>query len=618
MDVAPKPHPVYRPINPYQTRILCLHGDHGVPDSLLVCDLYAADILHPTYEGLGVRSLNGENDRIEKYDALSYTWGSGENAEVMVCNGAKLPIGNGLSEALRALRRAQKQVRYLWVDAICINQSDNEEKSKQVWNMLTIYEKATRVIAWLGAASSDMDNVLVAASSISRLISHDNILDFWDFWSICTGLTYLYTRPWFERIWIQQEIFAARKLSFHCGNLQFEWSDLLSKPTLLSMLPQLQSYSNLIQGKKDKKSTSSRIDEISAQLEAVSKLDQLHKYNLNCFEQFSKQNRHQPDFIEALLDTGVLKATNPLDYIYGIIGMTKFPAKAMTIQEWTTARQHEVFIPIDYSANQTSILCAVTWAALMKCGLAVLAKFKAFPSDDDNNACGHPLPSWVIDWRLAGRLFRRSEYNSNYPYDRMRDDFDVDIEKAWDSPGDQEQFCKDNRNGIVPYTKLILRGRVIPILRAEDKCIWEEKESLTGKALWQLECDVYPTDLVVNMLGHIGAGSPSPTFVNGPELDNILTAKYHRGGGLWLLRPAGDDEFKLIACLSYESNETFLLYRNWKWNPGHFREASSQVQLVDDCRRFATERKGATEHFDIPDYVYNRGTGEEVRKFTIV
>ncbi|TVY18242.1 Heterokaryon incompatibility protein 6, OR allele [Lachnellula arida] len=559
MDVAPEPHPVYRPINPYQTRILCLHGDHGGPDSRLVCDVYVADILHPRHEGLGVRSLNGENDRIEEYDALSYTWGSGENADAMVCNGAKLPISNGLFEALRTLRRPEKQVRYLWVDAICINQSDDGEKSKQVWNMLTIYEKAAGVIVWLGPASSDMDNVLVAASSISP---HNPPENEFDLSSICTGLT---------------------------------------KP---------------LQGKKDKSYIKQTPDEISAQLEAISKLDQLHKYKLNCFEQFSKKNRLQPDFIEALLDTGLLKATNPLDYIYGIIGMIKFPAKAMTIQEWTMARQHEVFIPIDYSANLTSILCAVTWAALMKGGLAVLAKFKAFTSDDDNNACEHPLPSWVIDWRLAGRLFKSSKHYRN---DSMLD-LNVKIEEAWDSPEDQEQFCQDNRNGIVPYTKLILRGRVIPILRAEGKCIWEKRKSHTDKALWQLECDVYPTDLVVNMLGFIGAGYPwvSP---------DTRTAGHYYGdrapnGGLWLLRPAGDNEFKLIACLSYGLNEAFRIYHNWKWNPGYFGEASSQAQLVGHCRRFSTERKGATGSRDLrAEYEYNQtGTEEsiQVRNFTII
>ncbi|PMD16945.1 heterokaryon incompatibility, partial [Hyaloscypha hepaticicola] len=103
-----------------------------------------------------------ENDYIKEYDSLSYVWGSEANAEVMVCNSLKFPISQTLFEAFRMLRKSQKQVRYLWIDALCVNQSDNEEKSNQVWNMLEIYKKATRVIAWIGASLSDMDNVLVA------------------------------------------------------------------------------------------------------------------------------------------------------------------------------------------------------------------------------------------------------------------------------------------------------------------------------------------------------------------------------------------------------------------------------------------------------------------------
>jgi hypothetical protein len=204
---------------------------------------------------------------------------------------------------------------------------------------------------------------------------------------------------------------------------------LLSQPTLLSTLPHLQPYSKPQQDKKVSKKLITEVpDEISAQFDAISKMDQLHKYNLNCFEQFSKKSRHKPNFIDALLDTGVLNATNPLDYIYGVVGMTDFPAKAMTIQEWTMARQHEVFIPIDYSANLTSILSAVTWAALMKGGLAVLTKFKAFTPQDDDNAYEHPLPSWVIDWRLAARLFRRRENNQGR-YER--DEPGIKLKNTW-------------------------------------------------------------------------------------------------------------------------------------------------------------------------------------------
>ncbi len=355
----------------------------------------------------------------------------------------------------------------------------------------------------------------------------------------CTELTYLYTRPWFERIWDQQEIFAAGKLIFQCGNLPFEWSNLVSQPTLLSTLPHLQPYSKPLQDRKEYNKLITEIpDDISAQFDAISKLVQLHKYNLNCFEQFLKKSHQKPDFIEALLYTGVLNVTNLLDYIYGIVGMTEFPAKAMTVQEWTVARQHEVFIPIDYSANLTSILSAVTWAALMKGSLGVIAKFKVFTIHDDNNACEHPLPSWVIDWRLATRLFRRRAYEHNY--------FGLTLENAWavlwalgpiprPPPATQEQFCQDNRNGIVPYTKLIVRGMVEPKFRAEGKCIWGKRRWLTDKAVWQLECDVYPTELVVYALGFTRVGCQG-LYLAGFSDDRAAAARTYSTGGLWLLR----------------------------------------------------------------------------------
>jgi hypothetical protein len=104
------------------------------------------------------------------------------------------------------------------------------------------------------------------------------------------------------------------------------------------------------------------------------------------------ENLFEP-FIEALLGTSTLGSSNLRDYISGIVGIAGFPAKAMSIHEWTTARQHDDFIPIDYSADLASILCCYTWAMLMKGGLAVLAKFKAFSDDDDDGKFEELAPS---------------------------------------------------------------------------------------------------------------------------------------------------------------------------------------------------------------------------------
>jgi hypothetical protein len=141
---------VYRPIVAHQTRIIRLQGADGTTEGPLVCTLYVADILHPSFEGLGIRSLFGDKDQLVEYDVLSYTWEAQQCSQHIFCNDALLPVTDNLFEALMALRHIHGDL-YLWVDAICINQNDPVEKATQVRNMLMIYQKATKVCGLAGS-----------------------------------------------------------------------------------------------------------------------------------------------------------------------------------------------------------------------------------------------------------------------------------------------------------------------------------------------------------------------------------------------------------------------------------------------------------------------------------
>lgn len=76
--------------------------------------------------------------------------------------------------------------------------------------------------------------------------------------------------------------------------------------------------------------------------------------------------------------------------------MTRFPARAMSIEDWTVARVSARFIPVEYSAEIYDILSAVSWALLMKCGLSIIAKFKAIVPVLDIPYM-HLMHSWAID-----------------------------------------------------------------------------------------------------------------------------------------------------------------------------------------------------------------------------
>lgn len=102
----------------------------------------------------------------QAFVALSYAWRNAlyatplgaippETRETVICNGVKCRILDNLYQALLQFGKCPNQ--YLWVDAICINQQDLEEKTAQVKLMAEIYEHATRVSIWLGKGDNDTE-----------------------------------------------------------------------------------------------------------------------------------------------------------------------------------------------------------------------------------------------------------------------------------------------------------------------------------------------------------------------------------------------------------------------------------------------------------------------------
>jgi hypothetical protein len=152
----------YQPLSEYfcrgfETRLICLHPG-GFNDGIY-CTIYHANIL----------------DRPPEYTALSYVWGDATRTKPIQLGYHHLPTGEpahtwasapstgldcyesfqvtkNLESALRHLRERTSE-RILWVDAICINQSDLEERLSQVERMAVVYQNAMEVRIWLGSIS---------------------------------------------------------------------------------------------------------------------------------------------------------------------------------------------------------------------------------------------------------------------------------------------------------------------------------------------------------------------------------------------------------------------------------------------------------------------------------
>lgn len=105
------------------------------------------------------------------YNALSYTWGAPQSDCYIICNGNPLTVTPNCRAALLRLRRNPDYLT-LWVDAICIDQTTDSEKSVQVPLMGEIYSRAVKVLIWLGEESLESNLALNHLRAAAALAAH--------------------------------------------------------------------------------------------------------------------------------------------------------------------------------------------------------------------------------------------------------------------------------------------------------------------------------------------------------------------------------------------------------------------------------------------------------------
>lgn len=195
----------------------------------------------------------GDRD-CDDYEALSYVWGSAKHKVVITVCGHAFPISKALFDCLTALRSPDNP-RLLFVDAVCINQADSQEKSHQVKMMRDIYASASLVLAWLGCGDSETDAYMHLAKRISSKDfqpSHSTETELFTIvgWrrgiispqetvSATSTLHRIMDLPYWKRAWIVQECLVAKEIQFHVGRAATSWDEflrlhmmLLDKPTV--------------------------------------------------------------------------------------------------------------------------------------------------------------------------------------------------------------------------------------------------------------------------------------------------------------------------------------------------------------------------------------------------
>lgn len=161
------------------------------------------------------------------YSALSYAWGQPDPDCHIEVDSCLLSVTKNLLRFLKKVRELHGYAdHYFWIDAICVNQSDIEERGQQVGMMTTIYTSATLVILWLGPAYEESDLAMRALATLSTM-SEDSLSKLW-FKREGAALRRLCERRYWTRLWVLQELALAKSIHVICGARQVRWENLTS------------------------------------------------------------------------------------------------------------------------------------------------------------------------------------------------------------------------------------------------------------------------------------------------------------------------------------------------------------------------------------------------------
>jgi len=316
------------------------------------------------------------------FASLSYVWGKSRNMRVISVDGREVQVTANLESALRQLRSdGLFSNRFLlWVDALCINQSDVEERAKEVQRMKEIYGSSWTVVAWLGAKTENSDAGIQLLRDMAtfrdagrereletRLQDDPKFLG-----STCwMGLHQLVNCKYWKRLWIIQEVvMGGYSVWIRCGSSIIDWE------TFCKGIAVLQEHLWLVKDRCLREDVSQDVGTwatLSSHL-IYQDLSVLHQTPLS----------DNPGLaFGRLLDLAIAtECTDPRDRVYALLGL--LPNEVASL------------VRPDYTLSPSVVYTKIAQAFIH--GYSTLDLLR------EGNPWGlSGCPSWAADWTWSGR-----------------------------------------------------------------------------------------------------------------------------------------------------------------------------------------------------------------------
>ncbi|KAH8892930.1 HET-domain-containing protein, partial [Thozetella sp. PMI_491] len=317
------------------------------------------------------------SDACPAFTALSYTWGTGTETQEVMLSDRRLPVRAAVYSFLMGVCGTSQvgpveRDTWFWIDSICINQGDLDEKSQQIPLMETIFRQSTRTIVWLGDGSSETDEAIdflqVLAGEESGLAEAFQKggsrgmpprLGDKGKW---VRLQSLLDHPWWRRVWTLQEFLIPPKVDFLCGTKAFSRSlmNVACYAIWLCNPPE-----TLIKG--------------SAWFESWRRRRVYHWYR-------DPSHLDRIGLVALMAYTGNFEVTDPRDRLYGLLGLVSDEDMSMVgdpLYTYTASTIYTALVRAFVDKKQSlDIIC---FAPLFR------SRGATFGEEQD-------MPSWAPDW----------------------------------------------------------------------------------------------------------------------------------------------------------------------------------------------------------------------------
>ncbi|KAK4494597.1 hypothetical protein PRZ48_013953 [Zasmidium cellare] len=270
------------------------------------------------------------------FAALSYVWGSIELPKRHIAlSGSKfevtLNLHNALTRLVRLVREDESFPRRVWIDAICIDQGNVDERNKQVprmryiygaasvvvcslppeWNVTSKADARAKTMGWdagakmvplLSAAQSDVGAKTLAEHLSTGLVQYSS-----HGWA---SLFKFFANPYWTRLWIIQEIaLASREILVLAGHNRIPWEKVANAAALFRGLPYAtrESVSKLV------RASGKSVTPFSSNIDNIVELQRLRTQRI--------QHEPHPHPSTAIRLARKAQATNERDKVYGILSL---------------------------------------------------------------------------------------------------------------------------------------------------------------------------------------------------------------------------------------------------------------------------------------------------------